>query len=119
MATLLALAFRFGGVGYVPFAALMYIWIGRIRTLGKTQALSFAAPVLFLPFLVAGVVVLALLEGGSLQLVEAIGAAGVLVFYGLIVGYLYVVLANVMALILELLGWLSEENPGRAVELAE
>jgi hypothetical protein len=80
----------FGGVPYIPFAALLLVLIRRASK-SRLKRLSLVAPVLFLPFVLIFVIV----AGGSaasnaLSLVDTAAELLPFVVYGLLFGYLYV-----------------------------
>jgi hypothetical protein len=117
LVSLLFAALAVGGIAYAPFSILMFIWIGRIKTLGRTQLLSFLAPLLFLPFLLLSMVGLSFLQGGPFPTdLDLAKSLGVFALYGLFVGYIYVGITNAVALLLELSGWLKEEHPNKPLE---
>lgn len=110
--TLLWAAPVLAGIPYLVFAAVLFVWLGRLRSLGQSQVLSLGAPLLFLPFLG---VYLTLVAWVSTPHAHPVSKAWGLTFdvsgLGLLTGYVYVALANAIALILKWLGALEVSNP--------
>lgn len=120
LSALLWTASIIGGLPYLAFAVVLFVWFGRLCSLGQFQLLSICAPLLFLPFLGSYLVLVAL---DSTSLAEASSKAWNLVLelsgFILLVGYVYVTLANAMPLFLKWLGALKDSNPDKRSEPTE
>lgn len=102
---LLMFSLGFGGVAYIPFAAVAFVAIGRFRTAWGIQKLSFIAPLVFFPFQAMFVLaVYAMDTMPNFRLGEYLKFLAPFAFYVAIIGYSYVVIVNLAYLALARLG---------------
>lgn len=106
---ILALSINFAGIQYILFAVTMYCVLGRLRSAGAMHRLMWAAPVLFLPFLIGGWLLRDWQSNDSGSLWSSIGWDLLpLVVYGIVLGYFYVLIVEVAIFLLQKRKWLQE-----------
>lgn len=81
-------------IPYVPFAVLMWWLIGRLQSAKAVLMLAFAAPIVFLPFMLVFVAVLAVLEVLSISRSDWFNDALGLLPFILALAYAYVALLS-------------------------
>ena len=101
---LLMFSLGFGGVPYIPFAAVAFVAIGRLRTAWDIQKLSFIAPPVFFPFQAMFVLAVYAYTMPNFGLGDYLKSLLPFVFYVAIVGYSYVAIVNLAYLALARLG---------------
>jgi len=106
---ILLLSLKIGGVPYIVFAALIFFGLNRMRSGAQVHKLICLSPILFLPILIIGYYASVLIErakGVNVQF--AAGDMLPLVVFGLLVGYAFVILTEVLFAICKSIGWVAE-----------
>lgn len=108
----LVLSVRIGGLAYLAFGCLVFFGLGRIRSESQLHKLIWLSPILYMPILIVGwfaQVLIGRMKTPGLQM----SAADVLplVVYGLLLGYLYVVVAELLFAIFKNYGWVDKSWP--------
>ncbi|MGB5717527.1 MAG: hypothetical protein WBN81_10580 [Gammaproteobacteria bacterium] len=97
----------FGGFAYLFFATALFYWLGRQSAASSMRALTYKAPLLFIP--VQLIFLLAWHYIGELSGHEyAVGWEGIPLFIAtiLVAGYFYVVMVDIIYYCFKRMGWI-------------
>lgn len=107
----LVMSLFYGGLPYIFFALCLFFGMDRMKTVTSIRALSYATPLLFIPFLsMFWFLPLYLFGQTSSNGISILNTLSVFVTYILIIGYFYVLLVNIVFSILVRKGMITEET---------
>lgn len=101
----------FGGFAYLFFSAALFYWFGKQRTASNMRALTYKAPLLFIPVqLIFGFAWYYMQIFSNHELV--VGWEGIPYFMIsiIVVGYFYVVAIDIIYYLFNKFGWMREER---------
>ncbi|WP_040500340.1 hypothetical protein [Ideonella sp. B508-1] len=110
VSAIIFLSLGFGGIQYVVFAAVLFYALGRLKTQERMEALAYAAPLLFLPFVATGWLIqsyIAQIENPDL--VGIWEALLPIAAYSLLVGYVYVGIVMLVFKAFSSRGWVRHQ----------
>lgn len=93
VSALLLLSLGFGGVQYIFFAVVAFLWLGRINSIAGQIKFLWLSPFLFIPFQMLGWLIYFQVERlSNPNLTGEFSALLPMVVYSLLIGYFYVLI---------------------------
>jgi len=99
----------FGGFAYLIFSAALFYWLGKLSAASNMRALTYKAPLLFIPVLIMfGVAWYYIQIILNHEIVVGLEAIPYFTISIILVGYFYVVVIDIIYYSFKKLGWVHE-----------